>query len=114
MLWHHCCVAGQECHPAGRWGAAAPTGGTRGLGGCSALTPLSLQTVEHGFPSQPSALAYDPRLRVMAIGTKAGAVKLYPFLTPPPKNKTPRREGTQPPATSWRCPSIRPAGLQLC
>uniref|UniRef100_A0A8C0BJK2 LLGL scribble cell polarity complex component 1 n=1 Tax=Buteo japonicus TaxID=224669 RepID=A0A8C0BJK2_9AVES len=36
-------------------------------------------TVEHGFPSQPSALAYDPALRVMAIGTKAGAVKLYPF-----------------------------------
>ncbi|NWH43328.1 L2GL1 protein, partial [Fregata magnificens] len=35
------------------------------------------QTVEHGFPSQPSALAYDPVLRVMAIGTKAGAVKLY-------------------------------------
>ncbi|NXL04481.1 L2GL1 protein, partial [Mesembrinibis cayennensis] len=35
------------------------------------------QTVEHGFPSQPSALAYDPALRVMAIGTKAGAVKLY-------------------------------------
>uniref|UniRef100_A0A8C2SU61 LLGL scribble cell polarity complex component 1 n=1 Tax=Coturnix japonica TaxID=93934 RepID=A0A8C2SU61_COTJA len=35
------------------------------------------KTVEHGFPSQPSALAYDPRLRVMAIGTKAGAVKLY-------------------------------------
>uniref|UniRef100_A0A669QCX9 LLGL scribble cell polarity complex component 1 n=1 Tax=Phasianus colchicus TaxID=9054 RepID=A0A669QCX9_PHACC len=34
-------------------------------------------TVEHGFPSQPSALAYDPWLRVMAIGTKAGAVKLY-------------------------------------
>lgn len=40
--------------------------------------------MEHGFPSQPSALAYDPRLRVMAIGTKAGAVKLYPFLPPPP------------------------------
>ncbi|KAM6379420.1 lethal(2) giant larvae protein homolog 1 isoform 1-T2 [Pluvialis apricaria] len=35
------------------------------------------KTVEHGFPSQPSALAYDPVLRVMAIGTKAGAVKLY-------------------------------------
>uniref|UniRef100_A0A8B9TC02 LLGL scribble cell polarity complex component 1 n=1 Tax=Anas platyrhynchos TaxID=8839 RepID=A0A8B9TC02_ANAPL len=35
------------------------------------------KTVEHGFPSQPSALAYDPQLRVMAIGTKAGAVKLY-------------------------------------
>lgn len=59
-------------------------GGGAGFGGGSALTPLSPQTVEHGFPSQPSALAYDPRLRVMAIGTKAGAVKLYPFLPPPP------------------------------
>lgn len=48
--------------------------------GGPALTCLSpWQTVEHGFPSQPSALAYDPVLRVMAIGTKAGAVKLYPF-----------------------------------
>ncbi|KAL2298862.1 hypothetical protein Nmel_014470 [Mimus melanotis] len=46
--------------------------------GDPALTCLSpWQTVEHGFPSQPSALAYDPVLRVMAIGTKAGAVKLY-------------------------------------
>ncbi|NWY02947.1 L2GL1 protein, partial [Nothoprocta ornata] len=35
------------------------------------------QTVEHGFPSQPSALAYDAELRIMAIGTKAGAVKVY-------------------------------------
>ncbi|XP_048847305.1 lethal(2) giant larvae protein homolog 1 isoform X3 [Brienomyrus brachyistius] len=35
------------------------------------------QTVEHGFPSQPSALAYDPILRLMAIGTKSGAVKIY-------------------------------------
>ncbi|KAG7460006.1 hypothetical protein MATL_G00216580 [Megalops atlanticus] len=33
--------------------------------------------VEHGFPSQPSALAYDPELRLMAIGTKSGAVKVY-------------------------------------
>ncbi|KAM8798550.1 lethal(2) giant larvae protein homolog 1 [Eudromia elegans] len=35
------------------------------------------KTVEHGFPSQPSALAYDAQLRIMAIGTKAGAVKIY-------------------------------------
>ncbi|PKU37069.1 hypothetical protein llap_12634 [Limosa lapponica baueri] len=44
----------------------------------AASSPVAA-TVEHGFPSQPSALAYDPVLRVMAIGTKAGAVKLYPF-----------------------------------
>ncbi|KAM9843481.1 lethal(2) giant larvae protein homolog 1 [Aulostomus maculatus] len=35
------------------------------------------KTVEHGFPHQPSALAYDPKLQLMAIGTKSGAVKVY-------------------------------------
>lgn len=67
------------------WSHGGERGAVGGLGGFQewgvpALTCLSLrQTVEHGFPSQPSALAYDPVLRVMAIGTKAGAVKLYPF-----------------------------------
>lgn len=41
-------------------------------------SPL-LQTVEHGFPNQPSALAFDPELRIMAIGTRSGAVKMYPL-----------------------------------
>lgn len=40
---------------------------------------LSLQTVEHGFPHQPSALGYSPSLRILAIGTRSGAIKLYPF-----------------------------------
>uniref|UniRef100_A0A672GSH2 LLGL scribble cell polarity complex component 1 n=1 Tax=Salarias fasciatus TaxID=181472 RepID=A0A672GSH2_SALFA len=35
------------------------------------------ETVEHGFPHQPSALAFDPRLQLMAIGTKSGAIKIY-------------------------------------
>ncbi|XP_069066198.1 lethal(2) giant larvae protein homolog 1 isoform X2 [Pleurodeles waltl] len=35
------------------------------------------KTVEHGFPNQPSSLAYDPKLRIMALGTKSGAVKIY-------------------------------------
>ncbi|XP_075035324.1 lethal(2) giant larvae protein homolog 1 isoform X2 [Mixophyes fleayi] len=35
------------------------------------------KTVEHGFPNQPSALAYDPVLRIMAIGAKSGAIKIY-------------------------------------
>uniref|UniRef100_A0A671S6H1 Lethal(2) giant larvae protein homolog 1-like n=1 Tax=Sinocyclocheilus anshuiensis TaxID=1608454 RepID=A0A671S6H1_9TELE len=35
------------------------------------------KTVEHGFPNQPSALAYDPKLQLMAIGTKSGAIKIY-------------------------------------
>uniref|UniRef100_A0A7N8XLU9 LLGL scribble cell polarity complex component 1 n=1 Tax=Mastacembelus armatus TaxID=205130 RepID=A0A7N8XLU9_9TELE len=36
-----------------------------------------LSTVEHGFPHQPSALAFDPKLQLMAIGTKSGAIKVY-------------------------------------
>ncbi|KAM6345320.1 LLGL scribble cell polarity complex component 2-like isoform 2-T2 [Alca torda] len=35
------------------------------------------KTVEHGFPHQPSALGYSPFLRLMAIGTRSGAIKLY-------------------------------------
>ncbi|KAK1162162.1 LLGL scribble cell polarity complex component 2-like isoform X1 [Acipenser oxyrinchus oxyrinchus] len=35
------------------------------------------KTVEHGFPHQPSALGYSPSLRLMAIGTRSGAIKLY-------------------------------------
>uniref|UniRef100_A0A672Z1E1 LLGL scribble cell polarity complex component 1 n=1 Tax=Sphaeramia orbicularis TaxID=375764 RepID=A0A672Z1E1_9TELE len=37
----------------------------------------SCTTVEHGFPHQPSALAFDPKLHLMAIGTKSGAIKVY-------------------------------------
>ncbi|KAF0287038.1 tRNA methyltransferase 10 A [Amphibalanus amphitrite] len=39
------------------------------------------KTAQHGFPSKPSALAYDPTLSLMAIGTKSGAINVYPFLT---------------------------------
>uniref|UniRef100_A0A8C9Y6H4 LLGL scribble cell polarity complex component 1 n=1 Tax=Sander lucioperca TaxID=283035 RepID=A0A8C9Y6H4_SANLU len=39
-----------------------------------------ISTVEHGFPHQPSALAFDPKLELMAIGTKSGAIKVYPFI----------------------------------
>lgn len=35
--------------------------------------------MEHGFPHQPSALAFDPKLELMAIGTKSGAIKVYPL-----------------------------------
>ena len=37
------------------------------------------QCVEHGFPHKPSALAYDPFLKIMAIGTKTGTLKMYPL-----------------------------------
>uniref|UniRef100_A0A8C7L7N8 LLGL scribble cell polarity complex component 1 n=1 Tax=Oncorhynchus kisutch TaxID=8019 RepID=A0A8C7L7N8_ONCKI len=35
------------------------------------------KTVEHGFPHQPCALAFDPQLQLMAVGTKSGAMKIY-------------------------------------
>nr|XP_058140709.1 LLGL scribble cell polarity complex component 2 isoform X1 [Dasypus novemcinctus] len=35
------------------------------------------KTVEHGFPHQPSALGFSPSLRILAIGTRSGAIKLY-------------------------------------
>ncbi|KAE8741158.1 hypothetical protein FOCC_FOCC013321 [Frankliniella occidentalis] len=33
-------------------------------------------TLHHGFPNKPSALAWDPDLRLMAIGTSSGAIKV--------------------------------------
>ncbi|XP_034242860.1 lethal(2) giant larvae protein homolog 1 isoform X2 [Thrips palmi] len=33
-------------------------------------------TLHHGFPNKPSALAWDPTLRLMAIGTSSGAIKV--------------------------------------
>ncbi|XP_071968516.1 LLGL scribble cell polarity complex component 2 isoform X3 [Engystomops pustulosus] len=35
------------------------------------------KTVEHGFPHQPSALGFSDSLRLMAIGTRSGAIKVY-------------------------------------
>ncbi|XP_046389547.1 lethal(2) giant larvae protein homolog 1 isoform X2 [Ischnura elegans] len=34
------------------------------------------KTVHHGFPNKPSALAWDPTLRLMAIGTTSGVIKV--------------------------------------
>lgn len=35
------------------------------------------KTVEHGFPHKPSALAYDPLLKLIAIGSESGVIKIY-------------------------------------
>ncbi|CAL1680364.1 unnamed protein product [Lasius platythorax] len=35
------------------------------------------KTVQHGFPNKPTALAWDPSLRVMIIGTASGAIKVF-------------------------------------
>ena len=40
---------------------------------------LFLQTVRHGFPYGPTALAYDPVQNLLAIGTKTGSLRMYPF-----------------------------------
>ncbi|XP_011053837.1 PREDICTED: lethal(2) giant larvae protein homolog 1 isoform X4 [Acromyrmex echinatior] len=34
-------------------------------------------TVQHGFPNKPTALAWDPSLRLMIIGTASGAIKVF-------------------------------------
>ena len=64
----------------GRWSAPSGPIGTRSRRVCYPRNPFFPQTVEHGFPNQPSALAFDPELRIMAIGTRSGAVKMYPLL----------------------------------
>ncbi|KAL4709933.1 hypothetical protein ACJJTC_003896 [Scirpophaga incertulas] len=35
------------------------------------------KTVQHGFPHRASALAWDPLLRLAALGTATGAIKVY-------------------------------------
>lgn len=37
------------------------------------------QTFRHGFPHQPTAVAFDPIQRLLAIGTKSGSLRMYPF-----------------------------------
>uniref|UniRef100_A0A1B6CIZ4 Uncharacterized protein n=1 Tax=Clastoptera arizonana TaxID=38151 RepID=A0A1B6CIZ4_9HEMI len=34
------------------------------------------KTVQHGFPNKPTCLAWDPILRLMAVGTTSGAIKV--------------------------------------
>ncbi|KAK3563178.1 hypothetical protein QTP86_018246 [Hemibagrus guttatus] len=38
------------------------------------------KTVRHGFPYQPSAMAFDPVQKILAIGTQTGALRLYPSI----------------------------------
>ncbi|XP_077206563.1 syntaxin-binding protein 5 isoform X2 [Paroedura picta] len=35
------------------------------------------KTVRHGFPYQPSSLAFDPVQKILAIGTQTGALRLF-------------------------------------
>ncbi|TKS87005.1 Syntaxin-binding protein 5 [Collichthys lucidus] len=36
------------------------------------------KTVRHGFPYQPSSMAFDPVQKILAVGTQAGALRLHP------------------------------------
>lgn len=44
------------------------------------MSRLLFQTLQYGFPNKPTALAWDPLLRIMAIGTSTGSIKVYPFI----------------------------------
>ncbi|XP_069685247.1 lethal(2) giant larvae protein homolog 1 isoform X2 [Periplaneta americana] len=35
------------------------------------------KTVQHGFPNKPTAMAWDPALRLLALGTATGSVKIF-------------------------------------
>lgn len=35
------------------------------------------RTLQHGFPNKPTALAWDPSLRLLGIGTASGAIKVF-------------------------------------
>ncbi|KAK7471571.1 hypothetical protein BaRGS_00035799 [Batillaria attramentaria] len=36
------------------------------------------KTVRHGFPYQPTAVAFDPVQHILAIGNKTGSLRMYP------------------------------------
>lgn len=38
---------------------------------------LLFQTLQHGFPHKPTAIAWDPTLRLICIGTATGAIKVF-------------------------------------
>jgi syntaxin-binding protein 5 len=40
---------------------------------------ILLQTFRHGFPFQPTAVAFDPIQHLLAVGTKSGSLRLYPY-----------------------------------
>ncbi|CAB4066457.1 LLGL [Lepeophtheirus salmonis] len=35
------------------------------------------KTIHHGFPHKPTSLAWDPELKLLAIGTKKGDIRVY-------------------------------------
>ncbi|KAE8745862.1 hypothetical protein FOCC_FOCC007381 [Frankliniella occidentalis] len=39
----------------------------------------SCLTFRHGFPYQPTAMAFDPVQRLLAVGSKNGSLRMYPL-----------------------------------
>ncbi|XP_011668159.1 syntaxin-binding protein 5-like [Strongylocentrotus purpuratus] len=37
------------------------------------------KVVRHGFPFEPTAMAYDPVQHILAVGSKNGSMRMYPF-----------------------------------
>ena len=37
---------------------------------------IFFQSVRHGFPSKPTAMAWDPELKILAIGSKQGLLRV--------------------------------------
>lgn len=38
---------------------------------------FKFQTLQHGFPNKPTAIAWDPELRLLCIGTGSGSIKVF-------------------------------------
>ncbi|XP_037669647.1 syntaxin-binding protein 5-like isoform X2 [Choloepus didactylus] len=53
------------------------------------------KTVRHGFPYRPSALAFDPVQKILAVGTQLGALRLNTDV-----NSQPRRKPAKPSKTT--------------
>ena len=68
---------------------------------------FELQTARHGFPHQPTALAYDPIQRLVAIGTKSGAVRMYPFINHSNIMNTKLGTPLPPPTTTHRSTQVK-------
>ncbi|XP_029434192.1 syntaxin-binding protein 5-like isoform X3 [Rhinatrema bivittatum] len=89
---------GSSGSSSGGGGCGSGGGGTAGGGGSlypgssvgAAVSPRDLEiqetltseyfhlckTVRHGFPYQPTALAFDPVQKILAIGTRTGAIRI--------------------------------------
>merc|ERR1719376_197780 len=35
------------------------------------------KVIKHGFPHKPTSMAYDPKLKLLAVGTKQGLIRVY-------------------------------------